>query len=159
MTAGSGEKQMHALFSPPRIVAAGLIATSVAFGTGALMLGLWNYGMPGVGLVPLLASVALLPIAIVLLLQKETAPEGVEDVAEQAFQLWPFLVGLGFCLFCVGLAYAGLIVSTVIAAIVWTRWVYRRPWTTALIAAAGVTLAVYVVFIRLLRIPLRLFWF
>lgn len=150
------KQSLHDILPPSRVVAVGLIVTSVAFGAGALMLGLWNHGMPGVGLVPLLASIALLPIAAILLFEPLTANSDEDDVR---FQYAPFVVGIGFCLYCVGLAYTGLIVSTAIALIVWIRWVYKRPWTTTLIGAFGVTLGIYVIFIRLLRIPLRTFWF
>jgi len=134
---------------PSKIVPLALLAVALGFGVESLRLGLWNYGMPGVGLTPLIACTLLLPVSVYMLLEAPTEAE-----REARFQAGPLLAGLGFCGYVVALTYLGLILPTLAVLIVWTRFLYRRPWKVTLLAAGGVTLALYVVFIRLLGIPL-----
>lgn len=138
------------LLLPSKLVASALLVASVAFGVGSLMIGVWNNGMPKAGTTSLVASALLLPVSIALLLKTPS-----DEDAQAKFETVPFLVGIGFACYGAGLAYLGLVVPTFVFLTVWIRLLYRRSWHATLLGASGITLALYLLFIRVFGVPMK----
>lgn len=134
--------------SPNLVVALVLLIASIGFGAASLHLGLWNYGMPGVGLTSLLASAGMLPISIVLLwnINREDDDGPIEGM--------PLAVAGMFVLYGIGMSRIGMVVPTFLFVFLWAWWIYARPWMQALAAAAIMTLCVYLLFSLVLHIPM-----
>jgi len=136
--------------SPNRVVGFGLLAAAIGFGLESLRLGLWNYGMPGIGLTPLLASIGMLPVSLIVMFDKPVRHD------EGAFQPAPLLVGGAFVLYGIGLAYAGLLLPTFLFCLLWGLVIYRKPWPASLAVSLAITGGSWLLFGYLLSIPMPL---
>lgn len=139
---------LGSLLYPIRLVALSLIIASVGFGLQSLRLGLWQLGIPGAGLMPLLASLALLPIAIYLLL----APIGPKERA--MLEPVPLAVGGSLLAFVVAMSNFGFLLTACIFCFLWVALLYRRTWLHAVYTAVVLPLVMYAVFVFALGIPL-----
>lgn len=119
--------------SPVRVAATFFIALALAFGVGSFKLGFRAEGAPGPGLLPLLASLVLLPMGVRLLL----APGGVGEASPvRAAPL--LLLGL-LSVHALVLPHAGFVVPTVVLLFVWTTAFHQRRITSAALLSGLLT--------------------
>lgn len=142
--------RLSALALPAKLTGIGLLLIAVGFGIGSWRLSIWQLGMPGPGLTPLLASLALLPIAAVLVLEQ------VRPGESEPLQVAPLLAGLAFFAYAALVEYAGFMLPSFAFIFLWGRLLYARSWATSLATAVVMPLALYVIFMLGLGIPLPL---
>ncbi len=135
--------------SPTVISALVMIVLSLAFGYGSYRLGFWDYGIPGSGLLPMLASAVLLVLASILLVQTWREPEG------ETFRPMP-IAALGLIwVYSLLLPWLGFAIPTVIMLFIWVKVVFGRPaWLAALLAVL-LTLGGIVLFGTFLDTPIE----
>ncbi|GGC86885.1 tripartite tricarboxylate transporter TctB family protein [Chelatococcus reniformis] len=142
--------RLSAFALPAKLTGLGLLLIVLGFGIGALRLSIWQFGMPGPGLTPLLVSIALLPIAAVLVL------EPLRPEEREPLQGAPLLTGLAFLAYVALVEYAGFALPTFAFILLWARLLYARSWAVSLATALLMPLALYVLFMLGLGIPLPL---
>lgn len=129
--------------APLVLVAAGALGAWASFGYGP-----WEAGGPGAGLMPGLASAALVVFAAI------SAFESPAQVGEPAHlpRLAGYFVGLtGFALMMGPLGA----IPAIVLLFAWTLGVVERwRWRTVAAIAAGAALFAWVLFERLLAVPL-----
>jgi len=142
--------RLDGLLPPVRIVALALLLIALGFGASAIDLPIWQAGMPGPGLTPLLICACLLPLSLIILF------EGITPEEREPLQLAPFLCGLALLLYVYLVQQAGFVLPTILFGLAWARLLYRQSWTVSLAAACLVPLALCAVFVGGLGIPLAL---
>lgn len=114
-------------------------------------------GEPGPKFFPTLIIILLAVLASILAVRKKTAPEpGVSSKKDDEFSTREALVF--FCVFLFGLAamyFVGFVPSMALAVAVMT-WLAGWKIPKSLVFSVGVMIAVYLLFDRLLEIPLPL---
>jgi hypothetical protein len=126
--------------SPVRVAAVAFIALAIVFGLGAFTLGFRAEGMPGPGLLPVLASVLLLPVGVRLLLTPgmvgESTPFGAGAL---------LVLGL-LALHALALPHLGFVVPTLALLVVWARCFHRRRLVPSVVLAVLITAAAALLF-------------
>lgn len=135
---------------PVRVAAGFLVLLALVFGGGAFALGFRAEGMPGPGLLPLLASLALLPLGLRLL----AAPGRLGEVSP--FRARPLALLTVLAAYALVLPRAGFVVPTVALLVVWARIFHGRPLPSALLLAGLLTAGAVLVFGVLLGVRLPL---
>jgi hypothetical protein len=130
--------------SPARLSAATLAALAVAFGGGAFELGLTAEGLPGPGLLPLITSVLLLPLALRLLVAPDTLGPA------QALRRTPLAALAVLAVYALALPRAGFVLPTLVLLGVWTRVFHGR----SLGSSVGVSVALTAGAVLLFRVAL-----
>jgi putative tricarboxylic transport membrane protein len=133
-----------------------ILAIILAAGARAWGYGLWLYGEPGPGLFPLVACAVTGAFALVAMVALAVAPpvreadpdEGAPTPRRLAIYLatiltWPWL-----------LSPLGFLVSSALAFVVLLRWAEGVRWRTTILLLAGALLASWLLFDRLLGVPL-----
>lgn len=143
-------KRLAEMLPPSRIVALGLLLTAAGFGIASLGMTIWDFGMPGPGLAPLLFSACLLPVAGVLLV------EPVSPEEREPLQSAPFVVGLLLIVFAIVVEFVGLMLPSAVFSLLWARLLYDRPWQVALAAGVIIPALLWAIFSFALRIPISL---
>jgi putative tricarboxylic transport membrane protein len=143
-------KRLAEILTPTRIVALGLLLTAVGFGAASLGMAIWELGMPGPGLAPLLFSVCLLPVAGVLLV------EPVSPEEREPLQLAPFTVGLLLIVFAIVVEFVGLMLPAAVFSTLWARFLYGRSWKVSLAAGVIIPVLLWAIFSFALGIPIAL---
>jgi len=142
---------MRRSLSPTTLSALIMIVLALAFGYGSYRLGFWDYGMPGSGLLPMLASVALLLLAGILLSQVWRQSEGEEE----PFRLLPLAALVLVWIYALVLPLLGFAIPTIIMLFIWVKYIYQRPaWVAALVAVL-LTLGGVVLFGTFLDTPIE----
>jgi hypothetical protein len=136
--------------SPVRVAGAVFVALALAFGLGAFTLGFRAEGVPGPGLLPLLASAVLLPIGVRLLVTPgvvgETSP----------FAAAPLSLLAVLAVHALLLPRLGFVAPTLVVLVVWARVFHGRSLVAALALAVLLTSGVVVLFNALLGIRMPL---
>jgi hypothetical protein len=133
-----------------RLAAAGLGLLALAFGLGAFRLGFRHEGVPGPGVLPLAASLLLLPIALRLLLRPALLPAAAPLRASP-------LAALGLlAVYGLVLPRGGFVLPTVALVVTWVLAFHGRGPAGAAALAALLTAAAAFLFARLLGVPLPL---
>lgn len=141
---------LTALVPPARIVMLALLLVSLGFGAASLQLAVWQLGMPGPGLAPLLFSACLLPVSVILL------AEPLSEEERAPLQAMPLIVGLVLIVFVVLVQFIGLMLPAALFSAGWARLLYRRSRVVALAAGIVMPALLYAVFVLGLRIPIPL---
>ena len=136
--------------SPVRVAAIAFIALALVFGLGAFKLGFRAEGVPGPGLLPLLASVALLPIGVRLLVAPAIVGE-VSPFAAAPLRLLALLAVHGLAL-----PHLGFVAPTLVLLVVWARGFHQRSYPVAVVLAVAVTTGAALLFNVLLGIRMPL---
>ena len=133
---------------PVALIAAGLSATVVG-----LQYDVWESGNPGAGLLPAVAGLGLALLAALVLATEAAPPSG--DSTSLRRLLGYLLAIFGFAVF---MEPAGTFV-TMVAVFVWIlRGVERLSWRLTLAVTAGTALGAWLLFDRLLHVPLPVGW-
>lgn len=140
---------MRGSLTPLGVSALLMIGLAVAFGYGSLRLGFWDYGIPGSGLLPMVASVMLLLLAVILLWQARKR-EG-----ETTFHPSPAMALVLMGGYAAILPLLGFVIPTVAMIFVWVKFIYRRPLWVALLVAGLLTLGGVALFSILLDTPIK----
>jgi hypothetical protein len=135
---------------PVRIAAVAFVALALVFGLGAFKLGFRADGVPGPGLLPLLASLALLPIGIRLLV----APRVVGEPS--ALGIAPLVLLLLFAVQALLMPRLGFVLPTVALLVVWARAFHRRSLVASVVLAVLLTAAAALLFNGLLAVRMPL---
>lgn len=135
---------------PVRAAAGLLVVLALVFGAGAFSLGFRAEGVPGPGLLPLLASLALLPLGLRLLL----APGRLGEASP--FRARPLALLAALAAYALALPRAGFVVPTVVLLVLWARGFHGRPLGHALLLAVSLTAGAVLVFGVLLGVRLPL---
>lgn len=133
-----------------RIAAAALGLLALVFGVGSFALGFRQEGVPGPGVLPLLTSALLLPIALRLLVRPALLA-GAEPLRATPGVALVLLAAYGATL-----PHAGFALPTLALLAVWAVAFHRRPLVHALGLATLLTAGTVVLFRLLLGVPLPL---
>lgn len=136
--------------SPVRVAASCFVALAVVFGAGAFRLGFRADGVPGPGLLPLVTSILLLPVALRLLAKPAAAGSG-EPFRRPSLVALPMLVAYGLLL-----PSLGFVLPTVVLLTAWGRIFHERPMARALVLAILLVVGAVGLFHRLLAVPIPL---
>ncbi|MCC7275662.1 MAG: tripartite tricarboxylate transporter TctB family protein [Alphaproteobacteria bacterium] len=131
-----------------RIVAALLAIAGAAAAWAGWRYGLWSDGEPGAGLLPGAAGAAVAVFA-----GTEALSPGADAPPPQAVRR---LLGHGAAIlaFAPALEVVGTIPAILLLFVGTLRWVERLPWRVVVPVAAGAALGSWLVFERLLDVPL-----
>ncbi|HVL58140.1 MAG TPA: tripartite tricarboxylate transporter TctB family protein [Burkholderiaceae bacterium] len=143
---------MAAIDLPPaRIAAAVLGVLAIGFGVASWSLGYWVDGTPGPGVLPLCASLLLLP-TVVWLLRVPLEPDDEPGLSARSLGA---LMMFGVCAFA--MPQAGIAIPSAVLALLWMRFFGERSW----LASAAYSLVMVAVlaglFIGALKVPIPLF--
>lgn len=144
---------MRGSFTPLGVSALVMIALAVAFGVGSLKLGFWDHGIPGSGLMPMIASLALLPLAVVLLVQAIRGREG--RGAGEGFQLLPIATLVLLWTYVAALPCFGFAIPTAVMLFILVKFIYGRGLLPALLVSLLVTAGGAVLFSMFLDTPIE----
>ena len=133
-----------------RSAAAGLALLALVFGVGSFQLGFRQEGVPGPGLLPLVTSLLLLPIAGRLLLRPSDLP-GAEPL-----RATPLVALAVLGIYAVVLPRGGFVGPTVVFLVVWVVAFHRRPLWQAVVLAVLLTAGAVVLFHVVLGVPMPL---
>jgi hypothetical protein len=133
-----------------RVAAAGLVLLALIFGVGSFQLGFRHEGVPGPGLLPLLTSVLLLPIAGRLLLRPSLLPSAAPLRAA------PLLALAVLGVYGAALPYGGFAVPTFVLLVFWVVAFHRRPLRHAVVLAVLLSAGAVALFHLLLGVPMPL---
>jgi putative tricarboxylic transport membrane protein len=140
---------MLRVFERPITVAVALIAiVAVAFGLASWKLGFWTDDGPGPGLLPFAAAVLLAP-TLLLILREEF------DSGER-FHPAPLTAIITLCVYAFALPYLGFLIPTVVLIVAWVRGFEQQSWTKGLMIAAFLIAVGWVVFVYLLKVPMKM---
>jgi hypothetical protein len=117
-----------------------LAALAVAFGAGAFKLGLTAEGLPGPGLLPLVTSVLLLPLAVRLLVAPHTLGPA------QALHRTPLTALAVLAVYALALPRAGFVLPTLILLVAWIRVFHGRSVTSSIAVSVALTAGAVVLF-------------
>lgn len=140
---------MRRSLSPTTLSALIMIVLALAFGYGSYRLGFWDYGMPGSGLLPMLASVALLLLSGILISQAR------KQADEEPFRLLPIMALALVWVYALALPWLGFAIPTVIMLFIWVKYIYQRPAWVAGLVAVLLTLGGIVLFGTFLDTPIE----
>lgn len=128
-----------------------------AVGIGGLVisarLGIWDGQLPGPGFYPMLASALITGSAFALLVRQD------DSELERAEPGEPRRVALGIGLllaYAVAFPLLGVVTTSFIISVLWLKVLARESWRLSLAVAAAATAFIYVLFVRLLQLPLPL---
>lgn len=113
--------------------------------------GLWSFGSPGAGLMPSLAA-ALVVVASLLALREKRAPDTEEDGEPDHGRVARYMAGL--VLLPPAIIAVGMLPALGLFILVLLRFAERMNWWAALAIAASSTAASWLLFERLLQVPL-----
>lgn len=134
----------------PTIIGAGMLAVlALVFGIGAFQLGFWVDDNPGPGVLPLIASGLLLPLAILSLR---------ENVSEEAagFEAGTFAAIGALIAYSCAVPSAGFVLPTVVLIFAWCHYFNGQPWLRSFVCSGALTLVGVVIFNLLLQVPFQL---
>ncbi len=137
-----------------------ILAVVLAAGARAWSYGLWLYGEPGPGLFPMFACAVAVAFALLAISGLVVAPAVREQDPDAGaprplrlvlymatILVWPWL-----------LAPLGFLMSSALALVVLLRWGERVGWGATIGMLAGALLASWLLFERLLGVPLPHGW-
>jgi hypothetical protein len=136
-----------------------LAAASIA----ALAIGqsyeVWSFGSPGAGLLPCIAAALLLVTSLLALLERasgERAPADAEPVAGSKVAGY----GIGLIVLPPAILVLGMLPALGLFVLVLLRAAEGARWRTAIAVAVASTALSWLLFVRLLRVPLpgSVFW-
>jgi putative tricarboxylic transport membrane protein len=111
--------------------------------------------IPDAGLLPFLCGVGLAVLGIVwLLIIQSTKERENEGVAEKRLWYRPLLSLLLMVLYGWAMESIGYITSTLIFVIAWQKVIEREKWLKTMIIAVLGTVAMYALFVYLLKVPI-----
>jgi putative tricarboxylic transport membrane protein len=130
-----------------------LVLAIAVFGVvGSSKLRIWSEGEPGEGLFPLLLSLLLGALSAVSLVRSAPASAPVEGLSPNRWKVLAYAIAL--------VTYAGLFVvigyllTTLVVFTALLRLAERLSWTRTLAVALGTVIVTYLLFERLLHVPL-----
>ncbi len=144
---------MRGSFTPLGVSALVMIALAVAFGVGSLKLGFWDHGIPGSGLMPMIASLALLPLAFILLVQAIRGREGRGE--GEGFQLLPIATLVLLWVYVAALPRLGFAIPTAVMLFILVKFIYGRGLLPALLVSLLVTAGGVMLFSMFLDTPIQ----
>lgn len=122
--------------------------------SGASAMTMWDRGTPGPGYLPFVFGALLLPLALLAGAQAVFAPAAPSE--DQGGIRKPLLVLLVTTAAVAALEVAGFPLSVFLMLLVLFAVVERKPPVASLLASAGVTAALYMIFVVWLSVPLPL---
>lgn len=138
---------------PERLGSWALLALGLGAAAGALRMRVWADGEPGEGLFPLLAALLLAVCSALSLVIDGGMPTAVaRGRRERTLKAAAYAAAL--IAYGVLFVAAGHIVATLVVFVTLLRVVERLGWTRSAAIAGATALATYVLFERLLRVPL-----
>ena len=133
------------LLLPTQLAVAMLAALAALFAGGAYGLGLWHLDMPGPGLLPLAAALALLLLIYFLLKDRVQG--------ETPFKATPLYAIILTCGYAAVVPYTGFLFATFLVVALWVRFFDRQSWLISALMGASLTAAAAFVFVVLLNVP------
>ena len=146
------DRPPHAGLVSNLVAAAAVLAIGVAGVVGSLALGVGTPGTPGPGTWPLLASAALVVLAVVLAATARTT----HDAERFTRSTWQVVFGLlTMVVFVAVIGVIGFEIPAVVLTFVWLRFLGREGWRLSIVVSVGVVVAFYLIFVVALsvRIP------
>jgi hypothetical protein len=134
------------------VAAAAVLAIGIAGVVGSLALGVGTPSAPGPGTWPLLASAALVVLAVVL----AATARSTHDAERFTRSTWQVVFGLlTMVVFVAVIGVIGFEIPAAVLTFVWLRFLGRESWRLSLIVSVGVVVAFYLIFVVALsvRIP------
>lgn len=125
-------------------------ATAAAAAMAALRLGIWQAGVPGPGLFPLIASLMLFVTSIFAALHSQ----GQSSEAPLADRGRLLRIGLAISAFGIGFATVGAVLATFAFMVGVLRGIERLGWVNTLSVSIALAVLSWVVFRQLLGVPL-----
>lgn len=144
-------KRGPALVSPCVLIGVGLLGL-----VSGIRYGVWHGGEPGAGLLPAISGALLFALAAIVALTEVAASTTTTSTDQpQAKRLICYLVAIfGFALLMRPLGT----MPTIILFFLWIlRGVERLPWRLTLAVTAGASVGTWLLFDRLLQVPLPSF--
>lgn len=124
------------------------MGTATVWAGGSL--GRGDLAEPGPGFWPTILGTALVVFGLLMLVLEFQLP--AEPLTRRS---WYVLAAVAACLVFVKLfAALGPTVPTFLLLLVWLKWLSRRSWSSSVVIAAAITLALYAVFVIALDISL-----
>jgi hypothetical protein len=127
--------------------------------------GLWSFGSPSAGLMPCLAAAGLLVTSLLALRERRPATdaeatEGAPATEEPTAKARLFGYGVGLLVLPPAIVVLGMLPALGLFVLVLLRAAERARWRTAIMAAAASTALSWLLFVRLLHVPLpsSAFW-
>jgi len=139
---------MKQLLMPTPFMATVLVIVAVFFAIGGYRLGLWEWEMPGAGLLPFGTALLLLPLTGRVFFE--------HTGAEEPFRLRPLMAVLLLAIYAATQPIFGFIIPTILLITVWIRMLDGLPIHIGLAVAVALTLAGAVTFVVLLQVPMPL---
>ncbi len=140
---------MRVSLTPLRLSALSMIVLAVAFGYGSVKLGFWEHGIPGSGLLPAIASVALLVLGGLLL------AESLREAAPASFRPEPLAALVLLAVYVFFLPYGGFVLPHLLLLFVWVRFFQHRSWLEAALISLLVTFGGLALFNFFLDAPIQ----
>jgi hypothetical protein len=122
-------------------------------------LGLIEFGLPAPGLLPFFFGVLLILVSLLSLVEEflfaapEPTLETWEEDGEESSSMVACYLGVALC-WTLAMLWIGFVAASFAALFVLVKVVERSSWTAALGVAAGGSLVAWLLFARLLGIPL-----
>jgi hypothetical protein len=135
-------------------LAAGFAVLGLVWIAGASEMTMWDRGTPGPGYLPFVFGALLLPLALLAGAQAVFAPAAPAE--GQGGLRKPVLVLLVTAAAVAALEVAGFPLAVFLMLLVLFALVERKPPLASLLASAGVTAALYLIFVVWLSVPLPL---
>lgn len=134
---------------PTMVIAAMLCLLALVFGVEAFQLGFWVDDNPGPGVLPLVASVLLLPLSILSL--RERPSENATG-----FSGYSFLAIVVLIAYACAVPYGGFVLPTLVLIALWCKIFHRQSWLRSILCSASLTIFGIVIFAYLLQVPIQL---
>jgi len=139
---------MKQLLMPTPFMATILVIVALFFAIGGYRLGLWEWEMPGAGLLPFGTALLLLPLIGRVFFERTGT--------EEPFRLRPLMAVLLLAIYAATLPSLGFIIPTIILITVWIRMLDGLPILTGLAVAVALALTGALTFVVLLQVPMPL---
>lgn len=123
---------------------------AAAFALGSFKLGFWVDGVPGPGVLPLVAAILLLLVIAVAWIG------GPQDDDEQTYAPVAGVALLVILVYAGAAPYGGMVLATFALIAVWVRYLHAQTWLRAVAVAAGLVAANVLLFGFLLKVQLPL---
>ncbi len=137
---------------PLSIAGALLALLGIAFAIESVRLGLWADGMPGAGLLPLLAACLLVALALFLGVKGGLVPDEEHTLDRVPLKAIALLLAFAWLV-----PLAGFVPATVLMITLWTHYFHQQGWWRSAFLGIVLVAAGVVLFRVALSVPMPLF--